>query len=247
MLARIILILAVAVLAACSGGGAQLAGDARDPFEGMNRWMFDFNLETDDFILEPAAKGYLKLPAGAQAAATNFADWTSYPSTAVNSTLQGKFENAALAGIHFLVNGLTLGMADLTGKDDGPEDEDFGQTMAAWSAPEGPYLVMPFFGPGTVRSHTGALVDALTDPLGFAGTPDARTIQIVAAPVGLVAFRGNNFDQINDIKYNSADPYARTKSRYYQFREGQVRDPDADTPSAADEAFDSFLDEEEDT
>ena len=206
--------------------------------------MFDFNLETDDLILEPVAKGYRTLPNGAQAAMTNFADWTSYPSTALNSTLQMRFENAALAGIHFLVNGLTLGMADLTSKGDEPEDADFGQTLALLSAPEGPYVVMPFFGPGTVRSHTGSLVDTVTDPLRFAGTPAAETIQLAAAPVGLVTFRGNNFDQINDVKYNSADPYARTRSIYYQFREGLLRDGDAGEPSTADDAFEQFLEED---
>lgn len=246
MAVRLLLVFGMALLAGCTGTGDRLASDPRDPFESANRWMFDFNMDTDDIILEPVAGGYRKLPDGVQRAATNFAGWTSYPSTALNSTLQGRFENAALAGIHFLVNGLTLGMADLTGEGDEPEDSDFGQTLAVWSAPEGPYVVLPFFASGTVRSHTGSLVDAFTDPLNFTGISAARTVQLAATPVGVVTFRGNNFEAINAIKYNSADPYARTRSIYYQFRDGRLRGDDADAPSATDDAFESFLDEEED-
>ena len=245
MVARLLVFFWMAGLAACSGSGDRLAADPRDPFEATNRESFAFDLKVDDIVLEPLAKGYRKLPEGVQTAATNFATWTSHPSTTVNSVLQGKLANAALATVHFLVNGLTLGMADLTANDDDPDDEDFGQTLAFLSVPQGPYIVMPLFGPGTARSHTGSLVDAVTDPLGQLGEPAAATIQIAATPVGVVTFRGNNLEAINDIKYNSADPYALTRSVWYQYREGQLRNGDADAPSAADEAFDSFLDGEE--
>ena len=245
MATRLLVFFWVAGLAACSAADGRFAADPRDPFEATNRQSFAFDLMVDDIVLEPAARGYRKLPENVQVAATNFATWTSHPSTALNSTLQGKLENAALATIHFLVNGLTLGTADLTEDDDDPEDEDFGQTLAYLSAPEGPYIMMPLFGPGTVRSHTGSLVDAFTNPLGLLGEPAVATIQVVNVPVGAVTFRGNNFEAFNDIKYNSADPYARTRSIWYQYRDGQLRDGDAGAPSAADEAFDSFLDEED--
>ena len=244
--ARLLPAFALIGLAACSGGSDLRAADPRDPFEPFNRAMFAFNLDTDDIVLEPAAKGYRKLPGGIQRATTNFADWTSYPSTAVNSTLQGKFENAALASIHFLVNGLTLGLADLTEDDDNPEDEDFGQTLAAWRAPEGPYVVLPFLASGTVRSHVGSVVDSFTDPLGRSGEPAARTIQYTSIGAGILSFRGNNFEAINDVKYNAPDPYARTRSIYYQFRDGQLLDGDPSRPSSADEEFNSFLEGEED-
>ena len=245
MAARLLAILLIVGLAACSSAGDRLAADPKDPYESVNRRVFAFNMAVDSVVLEPLAKGYRKLPDGAQTAATNFATWASYPSTAVNSTLQGKLENAALATIHFLVNGLTLGMADLTGDDDNPEKEDFGQTLAFWHTPEGSYTMLPLLGPGTVRSHVGTVVDTLTNPLGLSGEPTAKTVQTAATPAGIVTFRGNNFETFNDVKYNSADPYARTRSVWYQFRDGQLRDGDAGTPTAADEAFDSFLDGED--
>ena len=242
---RVILFLGVIGLAACSGSADRLAADPKDPFEAANRKVFAFNMKVDDVLLEPAAKGYRKLPDGVQKSATNFVTWASYPSTALNSTLQGKLENAALAGIHFLVNGLTLGLGDLTGGEDDPEREDFGQTLAAWRLPQGPYVMMPIFGPGTVRSHAGRVVDTLTNPLGRSGEPSADVIVTASAPLGVVTFRGNNFEAFNQVKYNAADPYARTRSIFYQFRDGRLRDGDAGAPSAADETFDSFLNEEE--
>ena len=245
MVSRLATVFALIGLAACSGGD-RLAADQMDPFESVNRKAFAFNMKIDDIVLEPAAKGFRMLPDRVQDSATNFANWTGYPSTAVNSALQGKFENAALAMIHFLVNGLTLGLADLTGGGDDPEDEDFGQTLARWSMPSGPYIMMPIMGPGTVRSHTGWLVDTITDPLGRSDEPAVRTIMSASAPVGIVAFRGNNFEQFNEIKYNSADPYARTRSIYLQYREGQLHNGETGAPSAADDALDTFLDEEDD-
>lgn len=245
MMKRVYLVPVMMALAACSSTGEMASTDPRDPYENTNRQVYAFNDKLDDIVLEPVAKGYRALPSPAQTALTNHATWTSYPSTAVNSTLQGKFENAALATIHFLINGLTLGFVDLTEDDDDPMREDFGQTLAAWSVPEGSYVMMPVLGPGTVRSHTGWLVDTVTNPLGFMAEPTADTIAAAQGPTRAVTFRGNNFDQINDVKYNAADPYARTRSIYYQYREGQLKDGDASAPSATDDAFDAFLNEDD--
>jgi len=227
-------------LGGCASSPDTVVSDARDPYENTNRKIFAFNMKVDDVVLEPAAKGYRKLPALVRAGVTNHVEWTSYPSTTVNSAFQGKFENAALASIHFLMNGLTLGFVDLT-EDTAPEQEDFGQTLAGWNAPEGPFVMMPLLGPGTVRSHTGFVVDALTNPLSYLGEPMVDTIQQVGVPAGAVTFRSNNFDQINDVKYNSIDPYAVTRSVYYQYRSGEIRNGDTSAESEADAAFDRFL------
>lgn len=232
-------------LSACSSTSQLAAPDERDPYEDANRNVFAFNMAVDDAVLEPAARGYRTLPNSVQTAVANHAQWTSYPSTAVNSALQGKAENAALATIHFLINGLTLGFFDLTEDDDNPVREDFGQTLAYWSIPEGPYVMMPLLGPGTARSHTGWAVDAITNPLGFLGEPTADAIIVTQGPVSAVSFRAQNYDQINDVKYNAADSYARTRSIYYQYRQGQLNDGDRTANTDTDDAFESFLNESE--
>ena len=232
------------LFAGCSSLPADQVFDTRDPYEDSNRSVFDFNVAVDTAVIEPLARGYRSLPGGVQTALTNHAQWTSFPSTAVNSALQGKFENAALATVNFLVNGLALGFIDLTDDADDPIREDFGQTLDSWTVPQGSYIMMPLLGPGTVRSHVGFLVDAVTNPLSYSGQGGIEAIQYTSTPIRVTTSRGNNFDQINDIKYNAADPYAKTRALYFQFRENQLNDGDPLAPSDADTAFDDFLSDE---
>ncbi len=244
IIVRFILILMTFAIAGCAETPTEVVSDSRDPFENANRKVFEFNMAVDDIVLEPVARGYRQLPETAQTSLTNFGTWTGYPSTAVNSTLQGKFENAALATIHFLINGLTLGLADLTEEDDNPTSQDFGQTLASWNVPEGSYVMMPVLGPGTVRSHTGFVVDALTNPLGFMAIEGASAVQTASTPVRVVTFRGNTFEQFNDVKYNAIDPYAKTRSLYFQYREGQIVGLNPEETSSSDALFNEFLDDE---
>ena len=242
---RILFILLTFALVGCAQSPPDLISDSRDPFENANRKVFEFNMVIDDIVLEPMAKGYRNLPQSAQTSLTNFATWTGHPSTAVNSTLQGEFENAALTTIHFLINGLTLGLADLTGDDDDPISEDFGQTLAVWNVPEGGYVMMPLLGSGTVRSHTGRVVDAVTNPLGLVNIDGASTVLTASVPVNAITFRGNTFEQFNDIKYNAIDPYAKTRSLYFQYREGQIIGFNTDQNSNTDDVFDAFFENDE--
>ena len=227
----------------CSINNATLAGDVHDPNEAFNRDMDALNTKIDDVILEPVGRVYTKLPLGVRGMISNFAKWTSYPSTSLNSTLQGKYENAALGVINFLVNGLTLGLADLIGHGNKPTREDFGQTLAVWSVPQGDYLVLPLLGPGSPRSHMGFVVDGFINPLGFLATSEGETIRSVGAASSIASFRGNNFKRINDVKYNAPDPYARTRAIYLQFRQGQLTDNALEANPQNNDAFDTFLDD----
>ena len=241
-ISRLAALAALVAMTACTALPESDRSDIRDPYEPYNRLSFAFNTETDDWVLEPAARGYLSLPEFMQVGLTNFAEWTGHPSTAINSALQGRGENTMLAILNFLVNGVTFGLADFTKEGDDSEATNFGDTLAAWYAPAGPYIMMPFLGPGTARSHIGFFVDIFTDPLSFATTPAADTIQLASAPVGIVTLRGNNFDLFNDIKYNALDPYARSRSLYFQFT-----NPDGDanaTQADRDDDFDAFLEDQ---
>ena len=154
------------MLGACSSLPEDQRSDVRDPYEDANRSVFAFNMAADTYVLEPVADGYRTVaPNAVQRAVTNHVEWASLPSTAVNSTLQGKFENATLAVLHFAINGLTLGLVDLTEDDDQPLREDFGQTLAAANVPEGSYIEVPLLGGHTTRSLTGRVVDFVLNPL----------------------------------------------------------------------------------
>ena len=240
-------ILVLGMLAGCSSTPEAHRSDLRDPYETTNRKIFAFNIGADNYVLEPVAAGYrTNVPDAGRHAIDNHLDWAGLPSTALNSTIQGDLENAALATIHFAINGLTLGFADLTENSGAVAKRDFGQTLARANVPEGHYLMVPLLGAHTGRDLTGRVVDSLTNPLAFfqAGNVGStmRTAQI---PTRAVAFRANNFDTINDIKYNSIDSYARTRSLYYQMRAGELRDRrnKDQAPTATEDQFDAFFDE----
>ena len=234
-----------ALLSACASLPPEERSDSRDPYEDANRSVF--NLAADSYVLEPVADGYrTATPDGVQKAIANHISWAGLPSTAVNSTLQGKFENATLAVLHFAINGLTLGLVDLTSDDEQPTIEDFGQTLAAANVPEGAYLEVPLLGAHTTRPLTGRVVDFALNPLSILEAGDVgQTIQSAQLPVGAVSARATDFEAINEVKYNSLDPYARARSVYYQKRKGLLEDrlPGEIVEGENDDAFDLFFEE----
>ena len=238
---------ATLLLAACSSVPEAKRTDARDPYEGSNRKAFAFNMGLDTHILEPAANGYRNvMPLAWRSAIDNHIDWTGLPATTFNSTLQGRFENAGLSTVHFIVNSLTLGLVDLTEDPKAVKSQDFGQTLASFNVPEGNYLMVPVLGPNTSRSLTGRVVDSVTNPMSFLKAGDAvQTMQTLRPPVAAVSTRANLFEAFNDVKYNSLDPYARTRSLYYQGRAGRIN-ATVGKPTdnrTADDQFESFLED----
>ena len=233
------------LVAACSTTPMDERTDERDTFENANRSIYNFNMKADTYVLEPAADLYRSsVPQGGQRAVDQHLRWAAMPSTAINSTLQGKFENAGLAALNFLVNGLTLGFADLTEDEDTIEQEDFGQTLAAYKAPEGPYVMMPLLGPRTGRALAGNVVDFAMNPLRVFGSgKEVRSLRQAQAPVGAISFRAKTFDAFNEVKYKSIDPYARTRSFYYQIRLGLLEDRVTGTSTTSEDAFEFLFDE----
>lgn len=232
-----VLLVLITGIGGCGGGPEKPVTDSRDPYEETNRSIFAFNLATDDYVLEPVARTYRQtVPQPSQTALSNHVEWISLPSTAINSSLQGKFENATIASLRFLVNGLTFGLFDLMDDKDIPDREDFGQTLAYTGVGEGPYLMVPFLGNHTTRSITGRAVDFIMNPLTVVQGSSAVAVRSAEIPLGAITFRSDNFDVVNEIKYNSIDPYARTRSAYYQRRAGQL----ANTLPAEVEEDDGF-------
>lgn len=235
------------MISGCSSLPVEERSDVRDPFEDANRSVFAFNMAADSYVLEPVADGYRTIaPNGVQKAVSNHVEWVGLPSTAVNSTLQGKFENATLAVLHFAINGLTLGLVDLTADDEQPKQEDFGQTLAAANVPEGHYIEVPLLGGHTTRSLTGRAVDFMLNPLSILNAGEVgQSVQSAQLPVAAVSARATDFEAINEVKYNSLDPYARARSVYYQKRKGLLEDrlPGEISEGENDDAFDSFFEE----
>ncbi len=154
--------------AGCASRNAAEQDDVNDPFEPLNRGIFAFNDAADKYALRPVARGYQwLLPAPIRTGVNNFFDNISYPVTIINGLLQGKFRQAASDSARLLLN-TTLGIGGLLdpATDAGLDknDEDFGQTFGVWGIPEGPYIVVPLFGPRTVRSGIGDLANIQVNP-----------------------------------------------------------------------------------
>jgi phospholipid-binding lipoprotein MlaA len=240
---------AMLFMGGCTAVPESQRSDVRDVYEPTNRKIFAFNMGLDTYVLEPAAKGYRDyVHESGKEIISNHVTWAGMPSTAINSTLQGKFENAGLATINFLVNGLTLGFGDLVEDETPIQKENFGQTLAAANMPEGSYLMVPVLGPRTARSFAGNLVDMVLNPMGIlAAGSGTQTINTVRPPLAAVAFRARNFDTFNDVKYNSIDPYSRIRSVYYQSQYG-ASDDDMTLgvgESDSDDEFDAFFESEQ--
>jgi phospholipid-binding lipoprotein MlaA len=132
--------------------------DPRDPWEKFNRNVFTFNEGLDNAILKPVAELWAKLPDGVLECFSNAFFNLRGPSTAINNALQGKPEEAVSDAARFLVN-TTFGIVGCfdPASDLGLEKhrEDFGQTLGVWGFRPGPYLMIPLFGPSSVRDATG--------------------------------------------------------------------------------------------
>lgn len=179
----VLLAVLVSMLSACTHTGAAVGTDREiesfddsadaapnpDPYESINRKIFVFNEYADRYFLKPVAKGYRWItPDPIEDGIGNMFSNVTEISVALNNVLQGKFKYAAMDGGRFLVN-TTVGLAgffDVAVHWGMPRhEEDFGQTLGYWGLNSGPYLVVPFLGPRTIRDGVGSIVDGYTDPV----------------------------------------------------------------------------------
>jgi phospholipid-binding lipoprotein MlaA len=157
-------VVALAALLAASGAVWGEASDSAAPLDGFNMTMFRVNEALDKTVAKPIASGYQAVvPSRAQLGVGNFFSNIGELQNVLNDLLQGKFGQALNDGGRFLINS-TVGVAGLfdvaarMGLEES-DGEDFGQTLAVWGVPEGPYLVLPLFGPSTLRDAPSGLVD----------------------------------------------------------------------------------------
>ena len=226
------LILLILALAGCASQQKPAIHDA-DPLEPVNRVFYKFNDVADTYVMRPVAKGYAWLiPAFARTGVNNFFENLTMPRNIVNAFLQGKGRQGLSDSARLLMNS-TLGFAGLldpaTAAGLDRHVEDFGQTLYSWGVPQGPYLVVPVFGPRTIRHGTGSIVDWLYHPqrlIGPAGVRDKINITwLIHARSTLLGVD----EQIN----RAFDEYSFVRDAYFQNRrfllhDGQVPEDDLD-------------------
>ncbi len=204
-----------------------------DPLEGINRAVFGFNNVADKMILEPASKGYKKLPTPIQSGIGNFIKNLKLPLVAVNQLLQGQGKNAAESTGRFLVNS-TIGIFGLIDVADDlgleQKEEDFGQTLATWGVGDGFYVVLPLFGPSNLRDTSGMLMTMMTDPVNAYAANQGQAWAIpLRTAANAIDQRSKIIDEVNALRDNSIDYYAAVRSSYYQNRKAAIMNTDDDT------------------
>jgi phospholipid-binding lipoprotein MlaA len=216
--------------------------DPRDPFETVNRELWDFNWNVlDKYLLRPLAVGYSEyLPAPAQTGVRNFVTNLEEPGYALNSLFQGKGKKSATAAGRFVINSTIgiLGLFDVA-KYIGLEQhkEDFGQTMAVAGVGNGPYGMIPGYGPTTARDLSGDFVDGMIFPLYLLSLPES----LLKLSVKAIYTRADLLQQERMIN-SSTDSYIFVKEVYYQSQDFKIHD--GNPPLKEEETFDeSFLDE----
>ena len=149
------MVMLVFLLSSCSTTGSS----KNDPLEPMNRAIFEFNEVVDDNIFEPVAKTYKYItPDPVETGVSNFFSNIGEVSTIANDVFQFKFKQAGYDFLRFSINTTigVLGIFDVaTSVGLKKNNEDFGQTLGYWGIPQGPYLVLPFFGASTFRDAPG--------------------------------------------------------------------------------------------
>lgn len=234
--AALLLSMIVAGCAAAKDG--EFDPQSNDPYEGMNRSIFDLNQKLDNNVAIPVAKFYNSaVPDPAKNGVHNFLVNLNLPITLGNDVLQGRMVRAGQTLGRLGVN-TTVGVGGLfdvaTNMGIPNHTEDFGITLGKYGAGEGPYLVLPFIGPAPPRDLAGRVVDTFLDPFTYIGFRDKIYWSIGRGALGVIDDRARNLDTVADIERTSVDYYSSVRSFYRQYRNAQIRDGKADIQDLPD-------------
>lgn len=234
----------LSLLAVAMGGCASVPVEDRadtDPWEPMNRTLYSVNRGFDKVTTKPLAKGYEKIiPRPVRKGITNFFKNLRTPGSSINNFLQGKPKRGFSELGRFVFNS-TLGVGGIfdiaTAGGLEAHFEDIGQTAAVWGVPDGPYVMIPFMGPSTLR-------DALLTPLFFWSSPlyhyDNTSVRDKLYILRIIELRARLLPLESTLE-ESKDPYITLRESYLQNREFEIYDGE---PPEDDEFFDEFLEEE---
>ena len=259
-LSLLALVIVATLSGSASGQNAPAAGSATasseiegqprnpDPWEKMNRGTFAFNEWADIYVLTPVARGWRYVtPELLHTGIRNFNGLILMPTTFFNNVLQLNPGHAAEDVGRVLVNA-TLGIAGLIDVDTLmgiPEnDEDFGQTLGYWGAPPGPYLVLPLFGPSSIRGGIGRLGDG-AGTFYFTWLPVWSTFLVRG--VDLISWRSDHIEDVDLSRRESLDFYVFQRDAYLQLSQNRV-DQALGIPSATEREEDDlyFFDDDDD-
>jgi len=219
------------------------AGEEYDPWEPVNTNIFEFNRQVDRFVLKPVAKGYnFVMPDLVQVGISNIFSNLRFAPRFLNNVFQGKLKGAGIEMGRFLINS-TVGLAGFFDPakhiDLVTPDEDMGQTLGFYGVKPGPYLVLPFLPPFTVRDFIGYVGDVLLNPINWLVVPvihvhgvpsvvDNDTtvtfIQTGSRVEEIVNERSRNLEKFQGVEEATLDLYTAVRNAYLQTRAKAIRE-----------------------
>ena len=235
--AQILFIFSLMLLTACSQSNNKTynSGFASsfDPYEKTNRRIFKFNGSLDKHFVKPVATAYKAItPEVVDHSVSNFFNNLDDVGSAINSLLQFKAGPALMDTNRVLFNS-TVGIGGLfdVASALGMEryDEDFGQTLAHWGIKSGPYVMLPFFGPSTVRDATAKFtIDSLTNPENY------HDEKFAFMALRLLDQRADLFNDEEAFKNISEDQYTALRDLWLQRRNTAIKDGKIDSQEQSD-------------
>ncbi|MBI1422717.1 MAG: VacJ family lipoprotein [Gammaproteobacteria bacterium] len=230
---RGLILCALGTVLLLNGCASVSAPDKRDPWESMNRSIYAFNDGFDRAIARPVAQTYKDYtPNVVQTGVSNFFSNLDDILVTVNDLLQFKFKQAAqdLGRFAFNTTAGLFGLIDVASHMDFPKhNEDFGQTLATWGVGSGPYVMLPFLGPSTLRDTGGLAADWQIDPVYAINDTEARWSVIVLRAVDT---RARYLEATKIMEKSGIDPYVFLRNAYLQQRENLIYDGNPPTPAA---------------
>lgn len=219
--------------------------DEYDPWESFNSKVFEFNRQFDRWLLKPVAKGYnFVVPNIVQVGISNFFYNARVTPRFMNNLFQGKFKGAGIEAGRFVIN-TTVGIAgffDVAQRFDlRTPEEDTGQTLGFYGIKPGPYVVLPFLPPYTVRDLVGYVGDIALNPIYWLVLPiieigaipsviphynsvTTTLILITARGTEIVNDRSLNLEKFQGVEESTVDLYAAVRNAYLQQRAKAIRE-----------------------
>lgn len=231
---RLLAVLALGSLLALQGCASGPGARSRDPFEPMNRGVSKFNDALDGAVLKPAATAYQNVtPALVRTGVSNFFSNIADAWSFLNTVVQLKPRDSVDNFLRVAVN-TTLGIGGIfdfaSDMNIERHPEDFGQTLGRWGVPAGPYLVLPFFGPSTLRDTFSLGVETRFDVVAnLHDVPTRNSLEVVRA----LEARANLLRVGNVIEEAALDKYTFLRDAYLQRRRSDIFDgnpPEEEAP-----------------
>ena len=198
-----------------------LSDEINDPFENLNRKIFELNENLDKKIAKPVAETYSKVPPRIKKGISNFFNNIEEVDTFVNQMLQGKPKQSINDLSRFIINssvglGGFIDVASRIGLD--RHEEDFGQTLAVWGVDQGPYIMLPILGPSTLRDTFSRPVSSFLSVTFHMTDTD---VNIALKGIDAIETRERLLDVESLL---SGDKYSFVKDAYIQSMNYEIKD-----------------------